>query len=139
MNEHTPRHLETPEGSSDRSFGLVFSSLFFVVALWPLLHGNNIRLWAIGFGLIFGIFALAAPRILTPLNRLWTRFGLLLHRVVSPIALGILFFGVVTPTGLLMRLFGKDSLCLRLQKNAATYWIPRTPPGPKPESLKNQF
>ena len=91
---------------------------------------------------IFGIFLLLAalvPGVLAPANRLWTKFGLLLHHIVSPIALGILFFLVVTPTGLLMRLFGKDPLRLRFDPDADSYWIKRDPPGPAADSLKNQF
>lgn len=139
MNAHTPQHFEKSEGSSDRSFGLVFFAFFLIVAVLPLIHGNAVRLWAIGLSMTFGIFALIFPHVLAPLNRRWTKFGLFLHAVVSPIVLGILFFFVVTPTALLMRLFGKDTLQLRLDKGAMTYWISRKPPGPEPESLKNQF
>jgi len=139
MHEHHPHYIAPIEGSTDRNFGLVFAVFFLLVALLPLLHGNEMRLWALGVGVAFGVIALAVPHSLTPLNRLWTQFGLLLHRIVSPVALGILFFGVVTPIGLLTRLLGKDALRLRLDKNAASYWIVRTPPGPDAESLKNQF
>ena len=87
----------------------------------------------------FCSIALALPSVLTQLNRLWLRFGLLLHRVVSPLVLGIMFFLVVTPTGIVMRLLGKDPLRLRYEETASTYWIDRTPPGPAPESLDRQF
>lgn len=139
MNEHIPRYHASPQNSSDRSFGFVFAIFFLVVGLLPLLHGQAVRGWAVTLAAVFGGTALTVPVILAPLNRLWTRLGLLLHRVVSPLALGILFFGVVMPTGLLMRLFGKDPLRLRLDKNASSYWIVREPSGPAPESLKNQF
>lgn len=87
----------------------------------------------------FLLLAMLIPQVLAPANRLWTKFGLLLHNIVSPIALGILFFLVVTPTGLLMRLFGKDPLRLRFDPAASSYWIKRDPPGPAADSLKNQF
>lgn len=127
------------EGSSDRSFGLVFTVFFLVVTSLPLFYGNGLRLWALGLAGAFLMLALTAPKLLSPFNRLWTRFGMLLHRVVSPLALGILFYGVVMPTGLLMRLFGKDLLRLRLDKSANSYWIQRRPSEPTPESLKLPF
>ncbi|HQR50033.1 MAG TPA: SxtJ family membrane protein, partial [Methylophilaceae bacterium] len=96
-------------------------------------------LWALELSGGFLLLALVIPRVLAPANRAWTKFGLLLHDIVSPIALGILFFVVVTPTGLLMRLLGKDPLRLRFERSAKSYWIVRTPPGPDAESLKNQF
>jgi hypothetical protein len=83
--------------------------------------------------------ALLWPAVLAPLNRIWTRFGLLLHRIVSPVVLGVMFFGVVTPMGLVMRALGKDPLRLRFDPAARTYWIERRPPGPAPDTLNNQF
>jgi len=139
MNDFTKRHQHTPETSSDRSFGLVFAIFFLIVALVPALHDREIRSWALIPSVIFALIALFIPFVLAPLNRIWTKFGELLHRIVSPVALGILFFGVVVPTGLLMRIFGKDPLSLRLNNSADTYWVVRTPPGPVAESLKNQF
>lgn len=139
MINHTARYLEITERASDRYFGLALSLVFFVITLLSLLSTNELQLWAIALGLIFGTAALTTPHILGPLNRIWTDLGFLLHLFVSQVVLGILYFGVVTPTGLLIRLAGKDSLGLRLQKDATTYWIPRSPPGPKAESLNNQF
>jgi len=139
MHEHTPRHTDSTPGSSDRSFGFVFTVFFVIVGLLPLLKGGDIRLWALGLSAVFLLLALVAPKILAPANRAWTKFGLLLHRIVSPIALGILFYGVFTPTGFVMRLLGKDLLRQRFDRTATTYWIARTPPGPDAESLKNQF
>jgi len=139
MLEGLPRKPNIKNGSSDRTFGLVFAAFFLVIGLLPLLHGHVLRIWALLLAVAFLVVAMISPVILSPLNRLWTRFGLLLHSIVSPFALAILFYGVVTPTGLLMRLFGKDTLRLRPDKNAASYWIERTPPGPEPDSLKNQF
>ncbi|NJD35703.1 MAG: hypothetical protein FIA96_12880 [Betaproteobacteria bacterium] len=139
MHEHTPRHTSQIQSSSDRSFGFVFAAVFLIVALYPLLHASGIRLWAVVVSGMFLLLAALAPHVLAPANRLWTKFGVLLHNIVSPIALGILFFLVVTPTALLMRLFGKDPLRLRFDPAADSYWIKRDPPGPPPDSLSNQF
>lgn len=127
------------EGSSDRSFGLVFAAVFLVVACWPLFHGELPRWWAVGVAMGFVIIAFWRPVLLAGLNRQWIKLGLLLGRIVSPIALGILFYGVVAPIGLVMRLTGKDPLRLKLDSGANSYWIPRKPPGPPPDSMTNQF
>ena len=137
-HESFERH-EDAKGSSDRSLGIVFAVVFLVIGLLPLLHGGSMRLWSIVVAAAFGVVAFTLPRILTPLNKVWTRLSLLLHRIVSPVVLGVLFFLVITPLGLLMRLLGKDPLRLRRDANASTYWIERTPPGPKPETLSDQF
>lgn len=139
MHEHSPRHIVPAEGSSDRSFGLVFAVFFLIVGLQPLLRGLDPRLWALEFSGVLIVAALFAPTMLTSFNRLWMKLGLLMHGIVSPIALAILFYGVVTPTGLIMRLFGKDPLRLAFDRDAVSYWIERNPPGPDAESLKNQF
>lgn len=130
---------EATHASSNRSFGLVFASVFLVVAVYPLLRGGSVRLWSLALSALFLVLALAVPRVLSPLNRGWMRFGLLLHRFVSPVVLGIMFFLVVTPMGLVMRAIGKDMLRLRFDRRASTYWIERSPPGPQPDSLDNQF
>jgi hypothetical protein len=139
MHEHQAHHNAVIEGSSDRNFGLVFTIFFLVIALLPLLHGGGLRLWAMGLTGLFFVLALAIPQWLSPLNLLWTRFGLLLHSIIGPVALGTVFYGVIMPTGLVMRLFGKDLLRLRLNKSASSYWIERHPAGPTPESLKLPF
>jgi len=89
--------------------------------------------------IIFLLLALLVPKALAPLNWVWTKLGLLLHKIVSPVVLGILFFMVFTPIGITFRLFGGDPLRLRFDSNALSYWIARSPPGPAPDSLKNQF
>lgn len=127
------------DGSSNRSFGLVLSIAFLLVALAPLLSGRSIRVWSLGVALAFGIAALAAPTALGPLNRVWMKFGLLLHRIVSPVILGIMFFLVVTPMGMVMRVLRKDPLRLRQDHEARTYWVERTPPGPRSDSFTDQF
>ena len=130
---------EAPRASSNRAFGLVFAAVFLIVAVIPWVFGGTMRVWSVVVAAAFLGVALLAPGLLAPLNRLWTRFGLLLHHLVSPIVLGVMFYLVVTPTGLLMRALGKDPLRLRLDRSARTYWIDRTPPGPRPESLSDQF
>ncbi len=125
--------------NKDRTFGVVFAAFFAIVALLPLWRGGAPRLWAVIVAVVFIAVALVAPAALAPLNRLWLRFGGLLNRITSPIALAILFYGVVMPTGIAMRLLGKDPLRLRRDPRARSYWIAREPPGPPGDSLKNQF
>lgn len=139
MHEHTPRHTAQVQGSSDRSFGFIFAVVFLLIGLYPLLNSGGTRVWAMAVSGAFLLLAALIPGVLAPANRLWTRFGLLLHNIVSPLALGFLFFLVVTPTGLLMLLFAKDPLRLRFDPAAESYWISRDPPGPAADSLKNQF
>mgnify|MGYP001279705763 CR=1 FL=1 len=127
------------EGSSDRSFGLVFAGAFLLIAAWPLLHGATPRWWASGVAVVFALVAVMKPTLLAGLNRLWIKLGVLLSKLVSPIAFGVLFYGVLVPIGVLMRLAGKDPLRLKYDAGAASYWIPRKPPGPPPDSMTNQF
>lgn len=139
MSHENLNREEHVEGSSDRSFGLVFAGVFVVIAGYPLLHGEAIRWWASGVAAGFALLAMLKPVLLAGLNRLWIKLGVLLGKVVSPIALGILFFGVITPIGLFIRLTGKDPLRLKFNPDADSYWIPREPPGPAPDSMTNQF
>lgn len=127
------------KGSSNRGFGLVFAAVFAVIALVPLLHGEGARLWSLGLAVVFLGAALFAAHVLAPLNRLWTRFGLLLHGIVNPIVMGLLFFLTVTPMGLIMKALGKDPLRLQFDRAARSYWIERRPPGPPPDSMRQQF
>jgi len=130
---------ETVEGSSNRAFGVVFTVVFALIAGWPLLSGAPIRWWAVAAAAATLLVALLAPVWLAAPNRAWTRFGLLLGRIVSPIVTALLFFGVFTPFGLVMRLFRKDPLRLTFDREATTYWIERVPPGPDPAAMKDQF
>lgn len=127
------------EGSSDRSFGLVFAAVFLIVGLLPLLQAHPVRWWSVCVSAAFAVVALVLPSMLAVPNRLWMKFGLLLAKIVSPIALGILFYLVFTPIGLIMRLAGKDPMRLKADPSAKSYWIDREPPGPPPQSMTNQF
>lgn len=130
---------EDVKGSSDRLFGLVFAAVFLILALWPLLSGAEPRRWCFAASSIFLLLALVRPRLLGPLNRLWTWLGFAMHVVASAIVLRVLFYAVLTPMGLLRRWLGQDSLRLKKDPDARTYWIERAPPGPAPETMRNQF
>ena len=121
--------------SSNRSFGIVFFIVFLLIALYPLLKGNDLRIWSLLISFIFLALGLINSKILTPLNRLWFKFGLLLGKFISPLIMGIIFFVVVTPIAIIMRLLKKDLLNLKYNKKE-TYWIDKS--GPK-SKMKNQF
>ena len=121
--------------SSNRSFGIVFFIVFLLIALYPIIIGQNVRLWSLAISLVFLVLGIANSPILTPFNKLWFKFGILLGKIVSPLVMGIIFFLVVTPIGILMRILNKDILNLKYN-NKSTYWIEKT--GPK-SKMKNQF
>ena len=98
---------------SNRNFGIVFSIVFFIIAIWPILNQNEIRIWSIIISLIFLILGLINSKFLSPLNKAWFKFGIILGSVIAPIVMGIVFFFVVTPTGLIMKALGKDILALK--------------------------
>ena len=126
---------------SDRGFGFVFATVFAIVGGFKLWAGHSMTwtgAWFAAAALML-LVALAVPRILRPLNVLWFRFGMLLHRVVSPLVMGLMFFVAVMPVGLIMRLLGKRPLNLAFEPAAESYWIERKPPGPPPASMTNQF
>ena len=127
------------KSSSNRGFGCVFATVFLIIGLWPIIFGGALRWWSLIVAAAFLVITLVAPALLALPNRLWLRFGLLLNRIISPVVLGFLFYVVVTPIGALMRLFGQDNLRLRGSPADGSYWIKRDPPGPKPDSLNNQF
>ena len=114
--------IKTP---SNRSFGLVFFVVFLIVALWPLKYEEDIRLWSLVLSIIFFVLGVLNSKLLTPLNKLWFKFGIFLGAIVSPIVIGIVFFLVVTPIGIFMRFLGKDLLKTIKVKNISTYWIKR--------------
>ena len=127
------------KGSSDRAFGLVIGLFFLLMAPSPLRTNHPMRWWALTLSGIFLLFGLLKPVWLRPLNRYWTKLGLVMGRIVGPVVTAVLFYAVVTPTALLFRLLGKDPLRIRLEPGALSYWIERTPPGPAPQTMTNQF
>jgi drug/metabolite transporter superfamily protein YnfA len=127
-----------PEGS-DRSFGFVFAVVFVIIGCWPLLYLEQPRWWALIIALAFAIVAFIRPGILRPFNRAWLAFGRLLHRIMSPLILGTVFFLCVTPIAYIMRLLGKDVLSLSRRSDLASYWLPRPPSPPAGETMKRQF
>ena len=120
---------------SNRSFGIVFFVVFLIIAIYPLFNSQDIRIWSLVISLIFLFLGLINSKVLTSLNRIWFKFGIILGKVISPLVMGIIFFFVVTPTGILMRIFKKDLLKLKFNSNKS-YWIEKT--GPK-SKMKNQF
>ena len=121
--------------TSNKGFGITFFIIFLIISLWPLLNENNIRLWSLIISIIFLILGTLKSNFLTALNRIWFKFGILLGNFISPIIMGIIFFFVVTPTGLLMRLFKKDLIGLK-KNNDKTYWIEKKE---TISNMKNQF
>ena len=121
--------------SSNRSFGLVFFVVFLALALYPLTYSSEIRLWLLIISLVFLVLGLSRSKILNPLNKLWFKFGILLGKFMSPLIMGIIFFIVVTPIGLIMRLFNKDLLNLKFNKDKS-YWLKKDKIKSK---MKNQF
>jgi hypothetical protein len=133
------KHDPALQPGSDRSFGFVMAGAFLVIGGLNYWRGGSLALWIAAVAAVFFVAALALPALLHPLNVVWHKFGLLLHAIVNPIVMGALYFVAVWPTGVVMRALGKDLLRLERKENADTYWIVRQPPGPKPESMKDQF
>ena len=127
-----PQKIKLP---SNRNFGIVFSIVFLIISLWPLLSQNDIRIWSLIISGIFLVLGLINSKLLLPLNKIWFKFGILLGNFIAPIVMGIVYFMVVTPTGLIMRLLGKDLLNLK-KNNKDTYWIEKDNSN---NDLKNQF
>lgn len=126
-------------GSSDRGFGFVFTGFFALIAALRWWKGHDGAGWFAAAALAMLIVALVRPTLLAPLNRLWTKLALILSKIMNPVIMGVLFFLVVAPIGLMMRVFGKRPLALAFDPAAKSYWIERTPPAPLPGSMKNQF
>ena len=120
---------------SNKSFGIVFFIVFIIISIYPMLKGDSLRMWSLGVSIIFLVLGLLNSQILTPLNKLWFKFGIFLGKIISPFIMGIIFFFVVTPIGYLMRLFKKDVLSLKFNDNKS-YWVEKN--GPK-SKMKNQF
>ena len=122
--------------SSNRSFGLLFFIVFLAISLWPLKSQEDLRLWAFILALIFFVLGILNSKFLTPLNKLWMKFGIFLGSIISPFVMGVVFFMVVTPTGLIMRFLGKDLLRIKKSKFVSTYWISREKQN---NTMKRQF
>ena len=122
--------------SSNRNFGLFFFVVFLIVGIWPLTSGESIRIWSTTISVIFLILGLMNSKLLTPLNKLWLKLGIILGAVIAPIAMGVVFFLVVTPIGLVMRLLGRDLINKKYDKKIKTYLIDRDK---NIGSMKKQF
>ena len=122
--------------SSNRSFGLLFFIVFLAISLWPLKSQEDLRLWAFILALIFFVLGILNSKFLTPLNKLWMKFGIFLGSIISPVVMGVVFFIVVTPVGLITRFLGKDLLRIKKSKFVSTYWISREKQN---NTMKRQF
>tara|TARA_A100000164_G_C21407501_1_gene540606 strand:+ start:175 stop:558 length:384 start_codon:yes stop_codon:yes gene_type:complete len=120
---------------SNRSFGIVFCIVFLIIAFYPIINGETARIWSIIVSLIFLLLGLINSKLLTPLNKVWFKFGLFIGKIISPLIMGIIFFLVVTPIGILMRILNKDLINLKFN-DKKSYWIEKTEPKSK---MKNQF
>ena len=120
---------------SNRSFGIVFFVVFLLIGLYPILKGNDVRYWSLIVSLLFLILGIINSKILSPLNKLWFKFGIFLGRIVSPLVMGIIFFAVVTPIALIMKLLRKDVLNLK-KNNKKSYWVETKN---RISKMKNQF
>ena len=141
MNQSTHENFSRGEASSpgsDRTFGLVMAGALALLAFVNGWHHGRLWPWELTLAGLFLSAAWLRPALLNPLNRLWMKLGLLLHRIVNPIVMGLLFYGTIWPTGLVMRMRGRDLLRLKREPDADTYWIAR-PPGPLPETMRDQF
>jgi len=125
--------------SPDRNFGFMFAAVFAIIGCWPLLRLESPRWWALGLATAFALLAISWPDFLHPLNRAWLALGRLLHRVMSPLVIGAVFFLCVTPVAWIMRLRGKDVLSLARRPDLSSYWITREPSPPEAETMKRQF
>jgi hypothetical protein len=126
-------------GPSNRRFGLTIGTVCIVVGFIRAFFGHSHTEWWLGAGLVVVLIAIFWPAALAPFNRLWLKFGLVLNKAVNPIVMMVLFVSTIVPVGVLLRLSGKDPLGLKPRPDAASYWIVREPPGPAPETMKNQF
>jgi saxitoxin biosynthesis operon SxtJ-like protein len=138
LHEDLRREHTVPMGS-ERSFGIVFAVVFLLIGLWPVLWWTAPRIWALVISAAFAAIAFTLPALLRPLNYLWFRFGLVLHRIMSQVILGLLFFVTVTPIAFIYRVLGKDPLRLKFEPESSSYWIVREPPGPPPDTMTKQF
>jgi len=141
MNQTTHENFsreEVPAPGSDRTFGLVMAGALALLALITGFRGGRLWPWELLLAGLFLAAGLTKPSALHSLNRLWMKLGLLLHRIVNPILMGLLFYGAIWPTGVVMRMRGRDLLKLKRKPDSDSYWIPRSP-GPQPQTMRDQF
>lgn len=129
---------QAPKTLSNRVFGLIFAGIFLVIACWPILSGGGARNWALIIAGLFALPALVLPSVLTPLNAAWVKFGLFMHKIINPILMGLIFFLTVLPTGLMLKIFGKDPMRRKFDTEAESYWQERGDKVTK-DSFDNQF
>ncbi len=142
ISNHPHKGGEPPKQLGNRAFGLIFAAIFIVVAAWPVLFGKGLhayREWAVIVAALFAVPALVYPACLQPLNNLWTKFGLLMHSIINPLLMGLIFFIAVLPTGMIIKLLGKDPMRRRIDAQAETYWLARTDSEFSEERFRNQF
>lgn len=139
MNVKKATESATVKPLANRTFGLIFAIIFFVIACLPIISGGQIRFWALFVAIAFCVTSLLFPKTLTPLNLLWAKFGLLMHKIVNPILMGLIFFIAVLPTGIIIRLLGKDPMHRKFDSDSASYWIQRAPESLPKDSFDNQF
>jgi hypothetical protein len=138
MLESRRKDAETPMPSLV-NFGITFAVVFAVIGFIHVPFGGGMVVWAVVVSAAFLAVTFTVPRLLAPLNRIWFRFGMLLHKIINPIVMGVIYFGLLVPMALVMRAFGKRFLRLGREPEAESYWIERSPPGPEPSSLSQQF
>ena len=123
----------------NRVFGLIFCGIFAVIALFPIPFGGGLRLWAVIIAILWAVPSLFFPKVLTPLNNLWQKFGLLMHKITNPILMGLIFFLTVIPTGIVLKTLGKDPMNRKFDRRSSSYWIPRENTQLTKESFDDQF
>lgn len=129
----------TPQLPSNRSFGWTFTGFFILAGAFGLWRSGPALSWLFALAALFALVTLTRAQWLAPLNRAWMKFGALMNSIVSPVVLGVIYFGVFTPTGLVMRLIGRDAMCRRFDPAAPSYWVRRDPAGPRDDSFRNMF
>ena len=123
----------------NRTFGLIFATIFLLVALFPLIKQGDPRTWALAIGAFFLLSSLVLPKLLTPLNRLWAMFGQMMHKITNPLLMGLVFFLTVLPTGIVLRILGKDPMRRKQDPQAESYWLEREPSKITAELFNQQF
>ncbi len=130
---------EQPKPLDNRVFGLIFSGLFCIIAFFPMLFGGDCRRWALIVAVAWAVPALLFPVVLAPLNRLWAKFGMVMHKIINPVLMGLVFFVTVVPTAFILRLLGKDPMRRKFDTEANTYWLAREENAVTKDSFDNQF